>query len=46
MLARLWRICENDLVLRPLGMKMLRMVMEDPRSIFGRIQRYKAPRKS
>ncbi|AHD01301.1 hypothetical protein METH_12030 [Leisingera methylohalidivorans DSM 14336] len=41
LLARLWRYSENDTVLQPLGMRMLRMVMSDPRSIFGRIQRYK-----
>lgn len=41
MLARLWRYSENDTVLQPLGVRMLRMVMHDPRSIFGRIQRYK-----
>ncbi|MEK0163018.1 hypothetical protein VWX35_14930 [Phaeobacter sp. A36a-5a] len=46
MLARLWRQVEDDAVLRPLGVRMLRMVMDDPRSIFGRIQRYKKPRKS
>lgn len=41
LLARLWRHSEEDAVLRPLGVQMLRMVMNDPRSIFGRIQRYK-----
>ena len=41
MLARLWRYAENDPVLRPLGFRMLKMVMYDRRSIFGRIQRYK-----
>lgn len=41
MLARLWRYAENDPVLRPLGVRMLQLVMSDPRSIFGRIQRYK-----
>ncbi|MBQ4823722.1 MULTISPECIES: hypothetical protein [unclassified Leisingera] len=41
MLARLWRYAENDAVLRPLGTRMLQMVMNDPRSIFARIQRYK-----
>ena len=41
MLARLWRYTEDDPVLRPLGVRMLQMVMSDPRSIFGRIQRYK-----
>ncbi|UWS05103.1 hypothetical protein K4K94_05060 [Phaeobacter inhibens] len=46
MLARLWRYGEQDPVLQPLAVRMLRMVMEDPRSIFGRIQRYKAHHKS
>lgn len=41
LLARLWRYSENDPVLQPLGFRMLRMVMQEPRSIFGRIQRYK-----
>mgnify|MGYP007044697788 FL=1 len=41
LLARLWRYSENDRALRPLGTRMLRLVMHDPRSIFGRIQRYK-----
>ncbi|MFW8637148.1 hypothetical protein [Cribrihabitans pelagius] len=41
MLARLWRHAESDPVFAPLGMHMLRMVMRDPRSIFGRIQHYK-----
>lgn len=41
MLARLWRFAEQDAVLRPLGFRMLRLVMHDKRSIFGRIQRYK-----
>lgn len=41
MLARLWRYAENDPTLRPLGFRMLNMVMTDKRSVFGRIQRYK-----
>ncbi|WP_170375611.1 hypothetical protein [Ruegeria atlantica] len=41
LLARLWRHAENDAVLRPLGYRMLKLVMYDPRSIFGRIQHYK-----
>lgn len=44
MLARLWRYTENDAVLHPLGKRLLHMVMTDPRSIFGRIQRYKKRR--
>ncbi|APG46460.1 hypothetical protein [Phaeobacter porticola] len=42
MLARLWRYAEQDSALQPLGVQMLRMVMSDPRSIFGRVQRYKS----
>ncbi|MFW8592622.1 hypothetical protein [Cribrihabitans neustonicus] len=41
MLARLWRLAESDPVFAPLGMRMLRKVMSDPQTIFGRIQRYK-----
>ncbi|WP_293573163.1 hypothetical protein [Phaeobacter sp.] len=41
MLARLWRMSETDEVFRPLGQHLLRFVMADQRSIFGRIQRYK-----
>jgi len=44
MLARLWRYTENDAVLHPLGKRLMHMVMTDPRSIFGRIQRYKKRR--
>jgi hypothetical protein len=44
LLARLWRHTENDPVIRPLGQHMLRMVMHDPRTVFGRIQRYKKRR--
>ncbi|MEX0319156.1 MAG: hypothetical protein AB3N21_14450 [Ruegeria sp.] len=41
LLARLWRYAEDDPVLRPLGFRMLKLVMSDPRSVFGRIQHYK-----
>ncbi|MDA7963883.1 hypothetical protein [Ruegeria sp.] len=44
LLARLWRYAETDPVLRPLGVRMLSLVMSDPRSIFGRLQRYKGQR--
>ena len=44
-LARLWRFSEEDEVLRPLGFRLLRLVMEDRRTIFGRIQRYKRRKK-
>jgi hypothetical protein len=41
MLARLWQLTERDATIRPLGRAMLRMVMTDPRSIFGRVQEFK-----
>ncbi len=41
MLARIWQLCERDTTIRPLGFAMLRMVMSEPRSIFGRVQQIK-----
>lgn len=41
MLARLWQLCERDATIRPLGMKMLWMVMTDRRTIFGRVEKFK-----
>ena len=41
MLARLWRLVGSDDVLRPLGFRMLHLVMTDKRTIFARVQRYK-----
>ena len=41
MLARLWRLSETDPVLRPLGFRMLRMIMSDRKTIFARLRRYK-----
>ncbi|SLN34362.1 hypothetical protein TRL7639_01556 [Falsiruegeria litorea R37] len=41
MLARLWRLSEADAVLRPLGFRMLRLVMSDRKTIFARLRRYK-----
>lgn len=38
MLARIWQLCERDATIRPLGFAMLRRVMTEPRSIFGRVQ--------
>ncbi len=38
MLARLWLLSERDATLQPLAQHMLRQVMHDPRSIFGRLQ--------
>lgn len=45
MLARLWRLAENDPTLRPLGFCMLRLIMSDQKTIFARLRRYK-PKKS
>lgn len=42
MLARLWGLCEEDETLRPLGLRMLEMVMTDNRSIFARVQSFKS----
>ncbi|MBE1284831.1 MAG: hypothetical protein GJ676_16085 [Rhodobacteraceae bacterium] len=42
MLARLWRLCEEDKTLQPLGFRMLRMVMTDKRTVFSRLQRYRS----
>lgn len=41
MLARLWRLVEDDAVLQPLGVRMLGLVMTDKRTIFARMRRYK-----
>ncbi len=41
MLSRLWLLCERDPVIQPLGIRMLRMVMTDRRTIFGRLQKIK-----
>ncbi|MEM9576092.1 MAG: hypothetical protein AAF999_03655 [Pseudomonadota bacterium] len=41
MLSRLWALCEKDPVIQPLATRMLGMVMTDPRTIFGRLQRIK-----
>ncbi|MGR3615469.1 MAG: hypothetical protein ACU0BB_05470 [Paracoccaceae bacterium] len=41
MLARLWRISERDPVLRPLGFRMLRMVMTDKRTVFARVRQFR-----
>ncbi len=42
LLARLWRLAEDDATIRPLAVRMLRMVMSDKRSIFARVQRFKS----
>ncbi|MGC1495181.1 MAG: hypothetical protein WA790_05180 [Sulfitobacter sp.] len=45
MLARIWQLCEADATIRPLGFAMLRKIMTDPRSIFGRVQDMKKQHK-
>ncbi|MEP4979339.1 hypothetical protein [Ascidiaceihabitans sp.] len=42
MLARLWALGEHDKTIRPLAVRMLRMVMSDTRSIFARMQDFKS----
>ncbi len=44
MLARLWQLSERDATIAPLAVAMLRMVMVDQRSIFGRAQALKPPK--
>lgn len=41
MLARIWQLCERDATIKPLGFAMLRLIMGEPRSIFGRVQEIK-----
>lgn len=41
LLARLARLADADPVFRPLGRRMLELVLNDPKTVFGRIQRYK-----
>jgi len=41
MLGRLWQLCERDATIKPLGMRMLWMVMTDRRTIFGRVEKFK-----
>lgn len=41
MLARLWRLAENDSLFQPLGFRMLNMVMTDRRTVFARVQQYR-----
>lgn len=41
MLSRLWQLSERDATIRPLAMRMLRMVMTDQRTIFGRVEKFK-----
>lgn len=38
MLARLWKLTEADSTIAPLGMAMLKLVMADRSTIFGRVQ--------
>lgn len=41
MLARFWQLAERDSTIRPLAIRMLRLAITDPRSIFGRLQALK-----
>lgn len=41
MLARLWALAERDATIRPLGKRMLYMIISDRRTIFGRVQKFK-----
>lgn len=45
MLARLWRLCEEDETIAPLGMRMLWIAMRDHRTVFGRVQKLKTERR-
>ncbi|WP_299591687.1 hypothetical protein [uncultured Tateyamaria sp.] len=42
LLARLWQLSERDTTIRPLAVRMLRLIMEDEATIFARMQAYKA----
>jgi hypothetical protein len=42
MLARLWQLAERDATIRPLATRMLRIVMQDRRTIFARAQTLKS----
>ncbi len=46
MLSRLWKICERDPTIAPLGFHMLNQVMRDKRSIFARVQQIKRASKT
>ena len=39
MLGRLWRYCEDDPVIFPLGRRMLQMVIEAPDTVFARTRK-------
>ncbi|WP_158968416.1 hypothetical protein [Chachezhania sediminis] len=43
-LARLWRLAEEDPLLRPLGFRLLRLLMTERRTVFARLQRFKKHR--
>ncbi|KIC48512.1 hypothetical protein [Tateyamaria sp. ANG-S1] len=42
LLARLWQLAERERTMRPLAMRMLRMLMNDRATVFARMQAYKA----
>ncbi|MCL6285921.1 glycosyltransferase family 2 protein [Ruegeria sp. 2012CJ41-6] len=41
MLARLWRLAEDDDALRPLGLHLLGLVVSDPNTVFARVRHYR-----
>ena len=41
LLSRLWKLCEDDATIRPLGIRMLRLVTQDRRTVFARMQELK-----
>lgn len=40
-LARLWKLANRDATIKPLAVRMLRLVMSDQRTVFARMQAYK-----
>ena len=44
LLSRLWKLCEAEATIRPLGFRMLRMVNHDRRTVFARMQELKRRR--
>ncbi|MHA6264016.1 hypothetical protein ACXYMO_12505 [Arenibacterium sp. CAU 1754] len=36
--ARMWKLCESDLTIRPLGLRMLDLALSDKSTVFARIQ--------
>ncbi|MGD9864839.1 MAG: hypothetical protein AB7S99_16685 [Pseudodonghicola sp.] len=42
-LMRLWRMSQSDPLFRPLGTRMMDLLMTDDRTVFARVQKYKDP---